>query len=315
MERILAVGAGPAWRDPPLQIRSWVLLILLRPSVDRSALFISVLFWCQREASLAREKAAASRRTPRGDFMLIEVALNGGRARAEHPNVPCSPSEIAAAAKEAVAAGAGAAHFHVRGADGRESLDADDVARAVSAVRAAIPGIPFGVSTGLWMVRDARERHEKVAAWKAFPDFASVNFNEEGGIALAELLLAKGMGVEAGMGSVLAAEKFLESRLAARCRWILLEPEQQEMDGALAVVAKIEEMLRGAGIALPIILHGVGRTAWELIDVAARRGYDTRIGLEDALTLPDGSAAKGNEELVAEAVKRVGRVVASNPGA
>jgi hypothetical protein len=132
---------------------------------------------------------------------------------------------------------------------------------------------------------------------------------------LAELLLAKGMGVEAGMGSVLAAEKFLESRLAARCRWILLEPEQQEMDGALAVVAKIEEMLRGAGIALPIILHGVGRTAWELIDVAARRGYDTRIGLEDALTLPDGSAAKGNEELVAEAVKRVGRSVASNRGA
>jgi uncharacterized protein (DUF849 family) len=62
-------------------------------------------------------------------------------------------------------------------------------------------------------------------------------------------------------------------------------------------------------------LHGVGRTAWDLIDVAARRGYDTRIGLEDALTLPDGSAAKGNEELVAEAVKRVGRVVASNRGA
>jgi uncharacterized protein (DUF849 family) len=247
--------------------------------------------------------------------MLIEVALNGGRTRAEHPHVPCSPEEMTAAAKEAVAAGAGAAHFHARAADGRESLDADDVARAVAAVRTAIPGIPFGVSTGLWMVRDARERHEKVAAWKAFPDFASVNFNEEGGIALAELLLAKGMGVEAGMGSVLAAEKFLESRLAARCRWILLEPEQQEMDGALAVVAKIEEMLRGAGIALPIILHGVGRTAWELIDVAARRGYDTRIGLEDALTLPDGSAAKGNEELVAEAVKRVGRSVASNRGA
>ena len=47
--------------------------------------------------------------------MLIEVALNGGRTRAEHPRVPCSPQELAAAAKEAVAAGAGAAHFHVRG--------------------------------------------------------------------------------------------------------------------------------------------------------------------------------------------------------
>src|SRR5580692_7888063 len=120
--------------------------------------------------------------------------------------------------------------------------------------RAAIPGIPFGVSTGLWMVSDPRVRHEKVAAWKTFPDFASVNFNEEGGIALAEMLLAKGMGVEAGMGSVLATDRFLESRLAARCRWVLLEPEQQEMGPAVAVVAKIEEILRRAGIALPIIL-------------------------------------------------------------
>jgi uncharacterized protein (DUF849 family) len=247
--------------------------------------------------------------------MLIEVALNGGRTPAEHPRVPCSPQEMATAAKEAVAAGAGAAHFHVRAVDGRESVDADDVARAVAAVRAAIPGIPFGVSTGLWMVRDARERHEKVAAWKTFPDFASVNFNEEGGIALAELLLAKGMGVEAGMGSVLATEKFLESGLAPRCRWVLLEPEQQEMDAAIAVVSKVEALLRSAGIALPIILHGLNRTAWEFIDVAARRGYGTRIGFEDVLSLPDGSPANSTGELVTEAVKRVGRAIAANPGA
>ncbi|MGD0427934.1 MAG: 3-keto-5-aminohexanoate cleavage protein [Candidatus Acidiferrales bacterium] len=247
--------------------------------------------------------------------MLIEVSLNGGRTRAEHPNVPCSPQEMAAAAKESVAAGAGAAHFHVRAADGRESVDADDVARAVSAVRAAIPGIPFGVSTGLWMVRDARERHEKVTAWKTFPDFASVNFNEEGGIALAELLLSKGTGVEAGMGSVLATEKFLDSKLATRCRWVLLEPEQQEMDEALAVVEGIEARLKRAGIALPIILHGLNRTAWGFIEVAARRGYGTRIGFEDALTLPDGSQARGNGDLVAEAVKRARRATSANRGA
>jgi uncharacterized protein (DUF849 family) len=247
--------------------------------------------------------------------MLIEVSLNGRRTRAEHPKLPRSPDEMAAAAKESVAAGAGAAHFHVRAADGRESIDADDVARAVSAVRAAIPGIPFGVSTGLWMVRDAQERHEKVAAWKTFPDFASVNFNEEGGIAIAGLLLSKGMGVEAGMGSVLATEKFLESNLAARCRWVLLEPEQQEMDEALEVVGKVEALLRRAGIALPIILHGLNRTAWDFIEVAAKRGYGTRIGFEDVLSLPDGSQAKGNGELVAEAVKCAGRAAAANRGA
>jgi uncharacterized protein (DUF849 family) len=246
--------------------------------------------------------------------MLIEVSLNGGRTRAEHPHVPCSPQEVAAAAKEAVAAGAGAAHFHVRTADGRETVDPEDVARAVSAVRAAIPGIPFGVSTGLWMVRDAGERYEKVAAWKTFPDVASVNFNEDGGIALAELLLAKGMGVEAGMGSVLATEKFLASGLAARCRWVLLEPEQQEMDAALEVVGKVEALLRSAGVALPIILHGLNRTAWDFIEVAAKRGYGTRIGFEDVLTLPDGNQAHDNGELVAEAVKRAGGVAAANRG-
>jgi uncharacterized protein (DUF849 family) len=251
----------------------------------------------------------------KGVLMLIEVSLNGGRTRAEHPRVPCSPQEMAAAAKEAVAAGAGAAHFHVRAVDGRESVDADDVARTATAVRAAIPGIPFGVSTGLWMVRDARERHEKVAAWKTPPDFASVNFNEEGGIALAELLLSKGMGVEAGMGSVLATEKFLESGLAARCRWVLLEPEHQEMDAAVEVVGRIEALLRGAGISLPIVLHGLNRTAWEMIDVAAQRGYDTRIGFEDVLTLPDGSQTKSNGELVAQALKRAGRAAAPNRGA
>jgi uncharacterized protein (DUF849 family) len=238
--------------------------------------------------------------------MLIEVALNGGRTRGEHSQIPCSPQELAAAAKEAVAAGAGAAHFHVRAADERESVDADDVARAVAAVRAAIPGVPFGVSTGLWIVRNARERHEKVAAWKVLPDFASVNFNEEGGIALAELLLSKGIGVEAGVGSVLATEKFLESKLAPRCRWVLIEPEQQEV-AALEVVGKIEALLRGTEIKLPIILHGLNRTAWGFIEIAARRGYGTRIGFEDVLELPDGSSAKSNGELVAEAVKVAAR--------
>ena len=71
----------------------------------------------------------------------------------------------------------------------------------------------------------------------------------------------------------------------------------------LSMVAKTEDMLRGAGIALPIILHGVSQHGWELIDVAAKRGYDTRIGFEDVLTLPDGGQAKSNAELVAEAVR------------
>ena len=160
---------------------------------------------------------------------------------------------------------------------------------------------------------EARQREAKELGYRTQPGVVIIGAGQ-GGIALAELLLSKGMGVEAGMGSVLATEKFLESKLAARCRWVLLEPEQQEMDAALAVVGKIEELLQRAGIALPIILHGLNRTAWEFIEVAARRGYGTRIGLEDVLTLPDGRQAKANGELVAEALRRAGRARAANKG-
>src|SRR5271156_4171326 len=100
--------------------------------------------------------------------MLIEAALNGGRTRTENPAIPCTPQELAAAAKEAVAAGARAIHFHVRSRDGRESVGADDVAAAVTAVRAAIPGTPFGVSTGAWILTNPKARHEAVPRWKIF---------------------------------------------------------------------------------------------------------------------------------------------------
>lgn len=232
---------------------------------------------------------------------MIECALNGGRTRAEHPGVPCTPGELAGSAREAVAAGAGAVHFHVRGRDERESLDAGDVALAVEAVRAAIPATPFGVSTGAWIVPDVKARCEKVASWKVLPPFASINFNEEGGVALAALLLSRGVGIEAGVGTVAAGEAFVASGLADRCLRVMFEPEQQDSRAALEGVERLEKMLDRAGVKIPRLLHGLNCTAWDLIDAAARRGYDTRIGFEDVLALPDGKLAEGNGELLAEA--------------
>ena len=239
--------------------------------------------------------------------MLIECALNGGRTRSEHPGVPCTPQELANSAREAVSAGAGAAHFHVRNREGHQSLEAEDVARTVEAVRAAIPGTPFGVSTGAWIVPDAKARHEKVAQWKVLPPFASVNFNEEGSVALAELLLSRGVGIEAGVGSAQAVEAFVASGTASRCIRVMFEPEQQDLRAALDVVERLEKLLDRAGVKIPRLLHGLNGTAWDLIDAAVKRGYDARIGFEDTLLLPNGAQAASNVALVTEAVKREGR--------
>jgi uncharacterized protein (DUF849 family) len=236
--------------------------------------------------------------------MLIEAALNGGRNRSQHPAIPQSPDELAQAARESVAAGAAAIHFHVRGPDSRETLSPSDVAAAVRAVRGAIPGTPFGVSTGAWILKDPALRQKMVSEWKVLPDFASVNFKEEGAVELASLLASRGMGIEAGLSDTIGAEILIASGLAARCLRILLEPQGDSADTALANVSAIEAVLKAGGVKLPLLLHGLDATAWELVDAATERGYDTRVGFEDVLTLPNGALAASNAQLIAEAVRR-----------
>jgi len=236
---------------------------------------------------------------------LLQAALNGSRRRAEHPAVPMTSWELATAAAEAVAAGAGAVHVHVRDPYGGESIAAADVSRAVMALRPAIPTIPIGVSTGAWIVPDTDLRYHQVAEWGERPDYASVNFHEQGAEPLAELLLSRDIGVEAGVATPAAAERLTASTLAPRCLRVLMEPREQDLAAALRTVAAIEAVLARARLALPCILHGVDHTAWSMIPEAGARGYGTRIGFEDTLTLPDGSMAASNAVLVAEA-RRIG---------
>jgi uncharacterized protein (DUF849 family) len=232
---------------------------------------------------------------------LLQAALNGTRRRADHAAIPTTPAEVADAAAGCVSAGARAIHVHVRDTRGRESLAPEDVARCLAALRAAIPETPVGVSTGAWIMPQPEVRHQSVAAWTVQPDYASVNFHESGAEQLAMLLLSRGTGIEVGLPEAAAAERLVRSGLALRCLRILIEPQAQELDAALRTVREIEAVLDSARVALPRLLHGLDRTAWPLIGTAAARGYDTRIGFEDTLTLPDGSPAPTNAALVAAA--------------
>jgi uncharacterized protein (DUF849 family) len=233
---------------------------------------------------------------------VIQVALNGARARSENPAIPFTVEEMADSARAAVAAGAGSVHFHVRAADGNESIDAADVAAALEAMSSAIPGIPVGVSTAEWIEADSIKRQRLVSEWTVLPDFVSINFNEIGAVALAEWMLAHGVGIEAGLGSVLAVENFVGSGLGNQCLRVLLEPEQQEMREAVVVVGLIEAFLNRGQVHIPRLLHGYNATAWDFVGLAAARGYDTRIGFEDTVVMPDGKLAPGNGEIIAEAV-------------
>ncbi len=233
---------------------------------------------------------------------MIQAALNGTRSRSEHEAIPTRPVQLATEAHASVAAGADAIHVHVRDAAGNESLNPKDVAAALIAIRKSCPGVPVGVSTGDWIVPDLGERLALIDAWKVLPDFVSVNLHETGAVEVIHLLLDKNIGVEAGIWNAPAAQRLVRSGLADRCLRILLEPAEASCSARINL-RQIEATL--AGVERPRLLHGLGRCAWDLVALAAERGYDTRIGFEDTLRLPDGTLASSNADLVLAACRIV----------
>ncbi len=79
--------------------------------------------------------------------MAAKACLNGGRTRAEHPAVPQTPAELAADASAARHAGAFAVHVHPRDHGGAQTMAVAACDAGVAAVRAAVPGLPIGLST------------------------------------------------------------------------------------------------------------------------------------------------------------------------
>ena len=49
---------------------------------------------------------------------------------------------------------------------------------------------------------------------------------------------------------------------------------------------------------LKILLHGFNSASWGLLREAKKRGYDSRMGLEDTIYLESGEKAKNNLELI-----------------
>ncbi|WP_405635548.1 3-keto-5-aminohexanoate cleavage protein [Streptomyces sp. NBC_01178] len=231
---------------------------------------------------------------------MLQVCLNGARSRAECAHLPVTPRQLASAARDAVDAGAEDVHLHPKDRDGRDTLEPEAVAAAVEAVRAAVPGVPVGVTTGAWAAADPRDRAQRVRAWTVLPDHASVNWHEDGAPEVAEALLGRGVGVEAGVYSgTPAARRFLDWPGAGRVLRVLAETAEADPREAVRAAARLLDALAPA--AAPVLLHGEEAAAWPVLRLAASRGLDTRIGLEDVLRLPDGSPAPDNAALVGAA--------------
>jgi uncharacterized protein (DUF849 family) len=212
---------------------------------------------------------------------MLQACLNGDRDRDFHAAVPLTPRELAADAIAVVDAGAQQLHVHPRDAEGWESLKPDDTAHALEAIRASVPGIPVGVSTGWWIAPRGRARQREIRAWRVLPDYVSINLVEEDATEIIDLVLGKGIGVEAGLWSATDAEKFVADPNARNCLRVLIEINEQDFSAGLEVARQIIEILDRTEIRLPRLLHGFENTMWAFCREASRLKLDTRIGFED----------------------------------
>jgi hypothetical protein len=178
--------------------------------------------------------------------------------------------------------GAGAIHLHPRDADGSgaDVLEVSAGLAAGEATQVAVPGVPVGVTAGLWAAGGSSYRRlELVSAWSgpSKPGFASVNVSEPTAAELAALL-GVGVGVEAGVWTVADPTVLTETGLGLTGTGLgltatglgltgtglvrmLVGPQDTSTDGAVGVAAAIEDALGGHGFAASRPHDGCGLAA------------------------------------------------------
>jgi uncharacterized protein (DUF849 family) len=233
---------------------------------------------------------------------FLQAALNGDRV---HPAAPRTPAAIAEAARASFDAGVQSVHVHVFDDAGRATLEGSACARVLRAVRGVCPDIPISLTTSATIVKDAEERLRIVKEWTEFPDLVSANQGEAGILSLCEVLLARGVAIEAGLLTIEDAHAFVHSGLAARCCRVLIEPLELDPDVALKNAAAMEDIVVSGGIELPQVHHGYGIACWEVNRRALERGHGIRTGMEDVTVLPDGKPVRNNADLVAAAMRMI----------
>jgi uncharacterized protein (DUF849 family) len=244
----------------------------------------------------------------------VAVAPNGARrSKADHPQVPITAEEIAATARECMAAGAVMLHLHVRDVHGRHTLHADAYREAMIAIHDAVgDALVIQVSTEavsrykpaeqMALVRELRPEAVSLAIRELIPDAAA----EKEAAAFLNWCRREGITTQYIIYDAPDARRFAD----LRARGIVqgAHPFRIFVLGryASSTGAKPSELIPflasdlEAGDPWMVCAFGVRELACAV--TAAALGGHVRVGFENNLYLPDGSLAESNAELVAATV-------------
>jgi 3-keto-5-aminohexanoate cleavage enzyme len=249
------------------------------------------------------------------DRILLTVAPTGAEtAKADCPQLPTTPEEIAETAAACEAAGAGMIHIHVRDAEHKPTLDVGLLREWVAAVRES-SDLVVQLSTG-GSVHDPLENRLKVL--DAEPDSCSLtmgttNFGDDVFSnpwpfvsELYQLSQERQVVPEFelfDLGQVHALSRLLDKHGLpyggrVHCDFVMGVPGGMPgtADALVAGVATLPDAVTSWSAT------GIGRTTLPVALAALSKGGHLRVGMEDVLTISRGVPVESNAQLVERAV-------------
>ncbi|HEX5861585.1 MAG TPA: 3-keto-5-aminohexanoate cleavage protein [Nocardioides sp.] len=248
------------------------------------------------------------------DRLLITVAPTGAEtSKADVPQLPTTPEEIADTARDCEAAGAGMIHLHVRDADHQPTLDLGLLREWVAAVRETTD-LVVQLSTG-GSVHDPLEDRLKVL--DAEPDSCSLtmgttNFGDDVFsnpwpfvCELYQLSQERRVVPEFelfDLGQVHALHRLLDRYGLpfgdkVHCDLVMGVPGGMNgtADALVAAVRDLPEAVTSWSAT------GIGRSTLAVMLAALSKGGHLRVGMEDVLTISRGVPVESNAQLVERA--------------
>ncbi len=243
---------------------------------------------------------------------IVTAALTGPIAtKADNPNLPTTPEEIADAAAGAHASGAAVVHVHVRDEQGRPTADLELARRTVALIQEACPAlIQLSTGVGLEVPFEAREQLVEARPRMATLNVCSMTFgagefrNPPDGVRrLAHRMRDLGVKPELEIYDT----GHLEVALALHAEQLLAEPLQFSFvlgvrGGAAATTENLLAMISRLPSGSIWQVIAIGRANLELTAIGLALGGNARTGMEDTLMLRRGIPASSNAELVARLV-------------
>ena len=252
-----------------------------------------------------------------GEKAIVTCAVVGAEVtREQSPAVPYTPAEIAAAAVDAWREGAAVVHLHARHPDGRPSQEPSTSARsstasarpAATSSSSAPPAARWG-----WASRSGSARWSPAPRWRTL-NMGTLNFGDDVFVNARPDIVRIAGAASASAGSCPECEVY-DAGMLETLRWLLdkghlARPYHvQFVLGVPGGMSGTERNLRFLVEGMPEPAHwtvaGIGRFEMPMAELALRLGGHVRVGLEDNLYLSKGVLAKGNQELVAAAVRLV----------